>query len=781
MARGPMRPLMTGCMLYLVMLVVLFLLSGSFVMQIVLSGSLMLLLAVTAWLVGDKRFSLPGFLPSRRFCIGAAVSVLLAFAGVTAVMNDVHALQTDVPVSAEVTGVVERIYWASDSGAAFLLDLDTVNGKRVGGKVFVESTGNAYYANEGEGISCQIMFGDEEQAAEYEENRLYAFPDGIYAYTTVTSPITFHGTRFSFRVFCDGISAWCRQQLYRYLPEEAAELCISILLGDKSVLSPQIKRDFRRIGVSHVLAVSGLHLSVLCSGLLGLLQSMQMVPKRRYVITLVSVVLYMGITGFSPSVMRAGMMWIIACIAQLCHERADALTSLFLSAACICLAAPHAVFDVGLMLSVSASMGLILLMKPLSVWLQQLQFLRTPHGKILRSVLELTATTTAATVFTMPITLVVFGELSLVAPLSNLLIHIPIAVLLYTAPIFLLMSLAAFLPPCRVILGFLSGVLAGDTALIEDVTAALSRLPHVIIGVRYVFVAVVLIVFLAVFVYLYLRYRNILWAYPVYAAFLAVLLICLQVHAYLTRDEAVLTYSVYRKNDIVTVTTEGRGMLIDASDGSYTSAERGWEQLSEQNITELDVLVLTHYHTRHSSTLTKLAQNTVIRTLVLPDPISDEEKHLCSVLSDIASNAGIATRICRRGEEDMVFGQIRLSLLPSEYLTRSSQPLIGYRMTAGDDTVLYLGGAAFEAKEDTPYSSQRASGLLNTDILMLGIHGPLYKQDIDFTPQTPLRAVICADHEIRSLLAEAVRSSVGGVWTISDDGPVRMVLGCGES
>ena len=781
MARRPTRPLMAGCMLYLAMLVVLFLLSGSFVLQIILCGSLVLLFGGLAWLVGCKRFSVPDFLPSRTFCIGAVISVVLAFVGVTSVMKDMHMLQTDEPVSAEASGVVERIYWAGDSGAAFLLDLDTINGKRVGGKIFVESTGSAYYANEGEEVTCQVVFGDEEQAAEYAENRLYAFPDGIYAYTTVASPITVHGTRFSFRVICGSISAWCRQQLYRYLPEDTASLCISILLGDKSVLSPQVKRDFRRVGVSHVLAVSGLHLSVMCSGLLGVLQSMRVIPKRRYVIALVLIVLYMGMTGFSPSVMRAGVMWMIACIAQLWHARSDALTSLFVSAACICVAAPYAVFDVGLMLSVSATLGLILLMKPLSIWMRSLQVLWTPYGSVFRSVLELIATTTAATIFTMPIMLAVYGELSLVAPLSNLLIHIPIAVLLYTAPIFLLLSLCVFIPPVNVLLGWISGILVGDAALIEDVTAALSRIPHVIIGVRYVFAAVLLVGFLAVFCYLYLRYRNILVAYSVYAAFLAALLICLQINAHLTRDEVALTYSVYRKNDIVTITTEGRGMLIDASDGSYTSAEQGWNQLAEQNITELDVLVLTHYHTRHASTLTRLAQNTVIRTLVLPEPLDDDEKQLCSVLSDIASNAGIMTRICRRGEEDIVFGRTRLSLFPSEYLTRSTQPLIGYRLTAGDDTVLYLGGAAFEAEDDTSYSGKRSFWLTDTELLMLGIHGPLYKQEVDFSRETPLRAIICANNEIGSLLTQAARSSAMGIWSISDTGSIRVVLDGGES
>lgn len=770
------RPLMTGCILYLALLAVLFLLSGSFVIQVILCAGLILLFVLAACIKRQKCRPWSAYLPSRAFSIGAAVCVVLALTGVRSVYGNMRALQTDIPVTAEVTGVVERIYWANDSSASFLIDLDTVNGKRVHGKIGVDCTGNSYYAKEGSVICCQVIFGDEDRNTEYAENRAYAFPDGIYAYTTAASPITVLGERVSFRTLCDSISEWCRYQLYRFLPEDAAELCISILLGDKSVLSPQIKRDFRRVGISHVLAVSGLHLSILCSGLLGLLQSVRLVPKRRYAVVLLFIILYMGITGFSPSVMRAGMMWILSCIAQMWHARTDALTSLFFSAACICAVAPHAVFDVGLMLSVCATFGLIVLMRPLSVWLNGFGVLKTPLGRVLRSVIELTATTTAAAVFTMPIILAVFKEISLIAPLSNLLLHIPVAVLLYLTPILLLLSLIPSVPPIGLLRGFLAGVLSGDAALIEDVTAWLSRLPHVLIGVRYVFAAVILLSFFALFGVLYVRCRNILLVYPVYAAFLITLLLSLQIHAYMTREDVTLTYSVLRKNDVVTIVHDGRGMLIDASDGSYTVAKHGWEQLSEQNMTELDVLVLTHYHTRHISALSKLVQNTVIRTVVLPYPLTEEETHLSAVLSDIAEHGGCRTRICRRGEEDMLFGDVRLSLFPAEYLQRSTQPLMGYRISCGEDTVLYLGGAAFEAADGTPFSEQRQSALKETDFLLLGVHGPLYKQDIACSVPAALRAVITANAEIGALLTHDIRAAAKTVMNASEHAYVRIVL-----
>ncbi len=777
MQRGPMRPWMTGCILYLVLLAVLFLLSGSLVLQIVLTACLLGGAWICAYIAGKKQVHLPTLLSSSAFCAALTVPIVLALIGVLSVMHDYRALQMQKETPVDVCGVVERVHYASDSGAAFVLDLETVGGKRNHGKIRVQSSGQDYYANVGTKVSCTVVLGIAEQNDAYAQNILYAFGDGIYAYAEAREGIELLGNAFTFRGLCERIGAACRQRFYQYLPAESAELCIGILLGDKSVLSAEIKRDFRRVGASHILAVSGMHISILIGGLLFALKKTGIGVRMRYALALVFIVFFMGITGFSPSVMRAGIMWMLVCVSRLVHARTDALTSLFSAAALLCLCSPQSVFDIGFLLSVSASCGLIVLLPPLKRWLGKFAFLRRPLGKPLRSVIELLAMTLAATAFTMPITLLVFGELSLIAPIANLLLHVPIAVLLYTSPVMLLLSYLPMVPPVTWILRFVSGVVSGDAALIADMVGWMSKSGQVLIGVRYVFVWVLLAVCLIGFGCLYRRKRNFLLIYPVYGAFLLGLLLSLQIYAWSVRDDVVMTYSVSGKNEAIAVVTNGKGMLIDASDGSLKHIRSAWGTLSEQNLTELEVCVLTHYHNRYIPTLAKLMQETVVKTLVLPTPLHDEETEISRSLRELAVGAGVAVQFYRRGEDDILFGEAGVSFLPYAMLDRSVQPLLGLQISANGEDIVYLGGAAFEADRNGAFSDARDAALGQCEFLLLGVHGPLYKATLPPLSSLidPTVVCICAGDDAAAFLTEEDRRSEA-FYSLAQQEKLRIVL-----
>ena len=776
MQKGPKRPLMIWCMLYLAMLAVFFLLSVFFVLQVLVLFVLTVGFSVCAYLCSMPTIRLPDLLSSRSICVGAIIAIVMASVSVFWTMRDYRALQTDTETTVEIRGVVERTYYATDSGASLLIDLDTVNGKKNRGKIRIESEGSAIYANEGEIVSFTAVLGKEELTAEYRDNIIYAFPDGIYAYALVQESLIVHGTKISFSRLCDSIAAVCRRQLYRYLPEDAAEMCISILLGDKSVLSAEVRRDFRRVGVSHILAVSGLHLSVLNWGILFVMKKGGVSFRARYLIMLLLIVTYMGVTGFSPSVTRAGVMWILICLAELLHRDTDALISLFVAAALLCFVNPQAVFDIGFLLSLSATLGLIVLMPPLNVWMHGHAIFRIRSMRPVRAAITVWATTVAASAFTAPITLLVFGELSTLAPISNALLHIPVAVLLYCTPIFLLISLLGEILPLGALIRFTAGAIAGDTALITDLTALLSRLPHALIGVRYWFTVVLLAVFVISCAVLLWRRKSMMYIYPAYGGFLLALFISVQINAAVHRGNVLLTYAANGKNDNVAVITDGRGMIIDASDGSWSNLRLSWAGLSAQNLTELDVIALTHYHSRHTTMLYRLACNTVVGTLLLPEPITDEEAAIAERLQSLAESMKIAVSYYRRGEDEIRFGNAVLQIFAHETLSRSTQPLLGWHMTANGEDVVYLGAAAFEADDNSAYAVMRDDRLANCEVLLVGMHGPLYKEDFPLLTERAgaLSAAAAANTDVKDLLGDALGSIP--ISLADGDGAIRILL-----
>ncbi len=209
------------------------------------------------------------------------------------------------------------------------------------------------------------------------------------------------------------------------LPPDEAALLNGVLLGDTGGLSDGLISDFRTDGISHILSVSGLHMATVAELMIFLLLSLR-VPKRAAAAAAGCGVLgFMAVTCFVPPVTRSGVMCLLLLAASVFSRRADPLNSLCVSVLLICLANPYAAADVGLLLSFSATLGLVLLAGPAARFLNG-RLDRVPAlSPLVRAVDGVLATTVAATLFTLPVVLLTFGSFSFIAPLANLLELVP--------------------------------------------------------------------------------------------------------------------------------------------------------------------------------------------------------------------------------------------------------------------------------------------------------------------------------------------------------------------
>lgn len=133
----------------------------------------------------------------------------------------------------------------------------------------------------------------------------------------------------------------------------------ALIVGNRADLDGNTKLNFTRLGISHILALSGMHLAILSAALNFLLIRMSVKKKLRVAITSVLVVLYVALTGFSASVLRAGLMLIISGVLYLLSSKADMITSLSVSVFLIVLFNPTSVYDLSLWLSAFATLGVI--------------------------------------------------------------------------------------------------------------------------------------------------------------------------------------------------------------------------------------------------------------------------------------------------------------------------------------------------------------------------------------------------------------------------------------
>lgn len=416
-----------------------------------------------------------------------------------------------------------------------------------------------------------------------------------------------------------------RRQFYPYLSDGDTGLVSALLTGDKSGLSDELSDQFRNLGISHTLAVSGLHLGILCGSLLWIFRKLRLPRRLRLPVLLPILLFYMMLVG-SPSVYRAGGMTLLLLASYHFGRRQDPVTSLLATVTLICLLSPESVLDVGLLLSFFATFGILLIAVPLSARMRSLPALP-------RTVLSALAVTGAATLFTLPFSVWYFGEWAILSPLANLLLVPAVTGLLYLAPLLLILSPIAPLANAPALLIRLL------SATLRWVGGFFGASDHLLLPLDYPAIErMALIAAIAVIALCFFRKTR-----PLTLAAAVI---------FLSAAGGYCTYHVYDlakrqdavwleegENQCLAVTEGTRVMLIDHSSGGYAFLGGAVTESETDPLIRVDALVLTHYRYRHIATLTHLLEMGHLEYLILPAP-SEEDYSTARTLAERADRVG---------------------------------------------------------------------------------------------------------------------------------------------
>ncbi|NER95223.1 MAG: DUF4131 domain-containing protein [Symploca sp. SIO1B1] len=210
----------------------------------------------------------------------------------------------------------------------------------------------------------------------------------------------------------------------RWLGSPTGQLVSTMVLGRRAVDLPyEIRDEFIAAGLAHVLAASGFHIALILGLVLGLTRRMS--ARSQFIIGLSTLLIYVGLTGLQPSVMRAAIMGLGALIALLTQRKTKPLGSLLVAATILLLWNPLWIWDLGFELSFLATLGL-LVTAPLII--KQLDWL----PPVLASLL---AVPLAASLWTLPLQLFVFYGFAPYSLVTNII----------CTPLITLISIGGFL------------------------------------------------------------------------------------------------------------------------------------------------------------------------------------------------------------------------------------------------------------------------------------------------------------------------------------------------
>lgn len=540
-----------------------------------------------------------------------------------------------------------------------------------------------------------------------DESRSYNISKGINAYASDVRD-------FKIIEYTSGdlttLVSKAREYVTRYIisrsDKDSGAIVSALLLGERDYLPSQLRLDFRRIGISHILALSGMHLAILSLGIEKLLMLLRIGKKKRIITTVIFVCLYMAFTGFSVSVVRAGLMLIIGSLLFLLSRGKDSLTSLAVAVTIICIINPNAIYDVSLHLSALATFGIIALGENTRKFKQAEDIL----GKILRYI----SFGILASVFAISATLAVstynFGGFSILAPVATIIFSILAEVIMYLGCLLLLVGW--ILP-----VGWL---LTPVCFLMTRLALLLSSLEFAYVSSNFDFVKVMIIVYTVIFfLYLILKFKKPIKVMNVIVVlYMIVTVVPAVATVYVSNDETLGYYSS-AKCDEVLVRSENQVCLINSAQYAKNLAYTTIDFLEDANVTYLDKYYLTHYSWSIDDELEVLLSNVLVEEIYLPAPRNDDEETILKVIYKTVEDYR-AEVVLFQEYETVSVGKYSINLLYSSPYGETS--MNAFTVAKGDEVYTYISSGLL--------ASDKAEYLKNcislSDHLILGEHGKKY-------------------------------------------------------
>ncbi|MDI6844005.1 MAG: DNA internalization-related competence protein ComEC/Rec2 [Anaerosomatales bacterium] len=440
-----------------------------------------------------------------------------------------------------------------------------------------------------------------------------------------------------------------------HIEGDPGALLAGIGLGDRRrVHGSDVEADFRTLGLSHALAVSGTHLGIVCGLMLTAARSV--VRNRRMLqgIAVVTAWVFAAMTGFPISAVRACAMLSVLAVSRLAAVRSDALASLSCGAVAVLIAQPRAAFDVGFALSVSAVSGLLVFGPLVRAWIG------AAVPELPRAAQEILAAAIAAQVSTTPVSSAAFGSVSVAAPIANAF------VLPLIEPALGLVLGAACLGGWSSVLGrtwmFAAGVLArGATTIAQH----LARVPGACIAVPARGACVVAVTALLG--------AWVLWPQPTQksarrALVAAAALTTVVAFAQLPTAGVRVVVLDVGQGDAILVQSGWRTLLVDTGPNPATLRKA----LGRRGVRRIDALVLTHAHDDHTGGLAGLRGVYRPRWIGIPG-VDGAEREMRSSVEQVLGPEG-GSRVCglRQGQRFAVSRATVEVLWPPKGLSRAA-------------------------------------------------------------------------------------------------------------
>lgn len=524
---------------------------------------------------------------------------------------------------------------------------------------------------------------------------------------------------------------------YHIQDEDNRNLLLGILLGYDDELSKDIKEDFQNSSLSHILAVSGMHVSFVIMFLSNFLSKLNSPKKMLKIICIAFLIFFIYLTGEVPSVKRACIMAILGLIANLIYRTSDTATNLSVSLLIILICNPFSIMDIGLILSFVATSGILVFYKIVFTLINNK--INSNNNRIIAKLNEIVSISISAQILIFPLSVLFFNKISLTFLLSNLLISIFIGAIIVLGFILVIFPNDILFKIVEILLEILQKIATIFSSIpishINVVTPSLSTIIFyyiIIFAITYVFIVrkkqvkrkiekKILTIVDNFKCYIFIHKNMLIITF-------IVIIILVQAIKLIPKDLRIHFIDVGQGDSCLILTPKSKTILIDGG-GSKNSEEFDVGKntllpyLLDRKISKINYMMISHFDVDHMGSFVTVLENIKVEKLIISKQSKVSSEY--TTIMKIAKDNGVEIVIVKAGDKIEIESNLNLEILyPEEELKFQdlNNNSIVAKLNYNRFNMLFTGDIEKEA-ENQILNKYKDTKILQATVLKVAHHG----------------------------------------------------------
>ena len=488
-----------------------------------------------------------------------------------------------------------------------------------------------------------------------------------------------------------------------------ASIIIGILIGDKSGMDGRVIEDFQNANLSHLIAVSGAHF-IYVVGFLEYICKFLKNKRKSQVFLIIGILFFMRLTQYTPSVVRAGIMTIMAILSSVFKRKSDIYTNLAISSLVLIIKNPYSIFDIGAILSFSGVLGIAYFQDKFKLIYQNYE------GRFLW-LLDSISITMAANIFIIPIMVYYYNTISFTFIIANLVVAPLLGVLI-------ILGFITFIFKFKFLIVLLSFILKLFFFLVKF----MGKLPFSTVLVCYgSFIFVIAYYFI---VYFLIKRKMLL-------ALLTTVVMIIANFNFLPKNKLYINFVDVGQGDCMLIRYNGMNFLIDSGGGiSAEDYDVGKNTLLpyliDRKVYKIDYIIVSHFDADHCRAFLHVMKYIKVKNAIIAKQFKNSRMY--SEFLEIANKKKINI-IYVKENDHFKFKDFRIDIYNpnDEAIMENVMNNNGIlNMLRFSRINILCTGDLEKIAEDAIITRYSNSNVLKADILKVGHHGSITSTSDDF-------------------------------------------------